>query len=205
MISSKITHDGPTSGIILYWIGWFIMKLFGWDVKGHLPPGGKYVLIAAPHTSNWDLVFLIAAGFVFRLKISWLGKDAIFNKPFGTIMHWLGGIPIDRSIEKGQVQQIAELFRNSEKLVVTVPPSGTRKKKEYWKSGFYWIAHSAKVPIQCGYLDYSTKTACLGYSFIPGDDIKEDMDSVRKFYKGIKGKYPEMTSVIRLKDEDEIN
>jgi len=202
MISSKLTHDGPVSGIIFYWIGRLWMKFFGWDVTGSLPPGGKYVLIAAPHTSNWDLAFTIAAGFVFRIRISWLGKDAIFNKPFGTIMRWLGGIPIDRSHSQGQTEQIADLFRNSEKLVVAVPPSGTRKKVGHWKSGFYWIAHSAQVPILCGYLDYSTKTACLGYSFTPGDDIKSDMDKIREFYKDIKGKYQEKVSAIRLKDED---
>ncbi len=202
MINSKITHNGPTSGLFFYWIGRLWMRFFGWDVIGQLPQSGKFVLIAAPHTSNWDLAFLIAAGFVFRMKISWLGKDAIFNKPFGSIMRWLGGIPVDRSSSHGLVDQIVDKFNESEKLIVTVPPSGTRKKKENWKSGFYWIARNAQVPLLCGYLDYSRKVACLGLTFVPSKDIKIDMDRIRDFYKDIKGKYPEMKSAIKLLDEE---
>ena len=116
-------------------------------------------------------------------------------------MRWLGGIPINRDSENGVVDQIAKQFRESEKLVVAIGPSGTRKKKDYWKSGFYWIAHTAQVPILCGYLDYGQKKACLGLSFVPTGDIKEDMDRIREFYQGIQGKYPELTTRIRLVDE----
>ncbi len=202
MIGSKIIHEGPQTGVLFYWIGWLWMKLFGWDVKGQLPPGGKYVLIAAPHTSNWDLPFLIASGFVFRLKISWLGKETIFKKPFGGIMRFLGGIAVDRKNKHGLVKQIADKFNEFKKLVVVVPPSGTRKKNDHWKSGFYWVAHSARTPVICSYLDYERKEAGIAYSFLPSDNIISDMDGVREFYKDIKGKYPELTSTIRLKDED---
>ena len=202
MIGSKITHNAPPSGLFLYWFGRLWMWFFGWDVVGQIPPGGKFVLIAAPHTSNWDLAFLIASGFVFRFKICWLGKDAIFKKPFGTIMRWLGGIPVDRSASHGLVDQIVEKFNKSENLVVVVPPSGTRKKRDYWKSGFYWIAHNAQVPLLCGYLDYSRKEACLGLSFIPTGNIASDMGRLREFYKDINAKYPELTSTVRLKEED---
>lgn len=202
MIDSKITHNAPPSGLFLYWFGRLWMWFFGWNVVGQLPASGKFVLIAAPHTSNWDLVFLIASGFIFRVKISWLGKDAIFKKPFGTIMRWLGGIPVNRRAKHGLVDQIVEKFKKSEKLVIVVPPSGIRKKSNYWKSGFYWIARNAQIPLLCGYLDYSRKEACLALSFVPTEDITSDMDRLRKFYKDIKAKYPEQTSTVRLKEED---
>ncbi len=203
MIGSKITHDGPGTGLFLYWIGRLWMWFFGWDVIGQFPPGGKCILIAAPHTSNWDLAFLLIASFVFRIKMSWLGKEAIFKKPFGGIMRWLGGISVDRSSQHGLVDQMVDHFSKSEKLTVAVPASGTRKKKEYWKSGFYWIAHQAQVPIVCGYLDYSRKVACIGISIIPTGNVKSDMDRIREFYKDVKAKYPEMKSRIRLTDEDD--
>lgn len=130
-----------------------------------------------------------------------MGKDTLFKKPFGKIMRWLGGIPIDRSSEHGVVGQIVKQFNESRKLVVTIAPSGTRKKRDYWKSGFYWIAYTAKVPILCGYLDYSRKKACLGLSFLPTGDIKKDMDRIREFFVGIRGKNPELTTRIRLLDE----
>lgn len=202
MLSSKITHNGPISGLIPYYIGRLWMWLFGWDVVGRIPQGEKFVLVGAPHTSNWDFPFTLAALYIFRLKISWMGKDTLFKKPFGCVMRWLGGIAIDRSSEHGVVDQIANQFKVSQKLVVTIAPSGTRKKREYWKSGFYWIAYSAQVPILCGYLDYVRKVACLGLSFIPTGDIKKDMDRIREFFKGVQGKNPALTTRIRLMDEN---
>jgi 1-acyl-sn-glycerol-3-phosphate acyltransferase len=201
MYDYKITHNGPISGFIPYCIGRIWMWIFGWNVIGQVPHGGKFVLIGAPHTSNWDFPFTLATLYIFRLKISWMGKDTLFKKPFGKIMRWLGGIPIDRSSEHGVVDQIVKQFNESRKLVVTIAPSGTRKKRDYWKSGFYWIAYTAQVPILCGYLDYSRKTACLGISFVPTGDIKKDMDRIREFFVGIRGKNPELTTRIRLLDE----
>ena len=197
----KITHNGPISGLIPYCIGRVWMRIFGWDVTGQVPHGGKFILVGAPHTSNWDFPFTLATLYIFRLKISWMGKDTLFKKPFGKIMRWLGGIPIDRSSEHGVVGQIVKQFNEFQKLVVTIAPSGTRKKRAYWKSGFYWIAYNAQIPILCGYLDYGRKKACLGLSFVPTGDIKKDMDRIREFFKGIRGKNPEQTTRIQLLDE----
>jgi 1-acyl-sn-glycerol-3-phosphate acyltransferase len=204
MYRDKITHNGPISGFIPYCIGRVWMWIFGWDVIGQIPPGSKFVLVGAPHTSNWDFPFTLAVLYTFRLKISWLGKHTLFKEPFGKIMKWLGGIPIDRSSEHGVVDQIVKKFNESQKLVVTIAPSGTRKKRDYWKSGFYWIAHTAQVPILCGYLDYSRKKACLGLSFIPTGDIKKDMDRIREFFINIRGKNPELATRIRLLDETQL-
>jgi len=202
MLSSKITHDGPVSGVIVYWLARLGLWFSGWDVVGQVPAGRKFVLIGAPHTSNWDLPFGLAAVYLFRLKISWMGKDTLFRKPFGGIMRWLGGVAINRDNPHGVVDQVAKQFRDSEKLIVLITPSATRKKRDYWKSGFYWIAHAAQIPILCGYLDYSRKEACLGLSFVPTGDIKNDMERIREFYKGRQGKYPELTTSVRLREEN---
>lgn len=117
-------------------------------------------------------------------------------------MRWLGGIAINRDSQHGVVDQIAKQLRESRKLAIVIAPSGTRKRRNYWKSGFYWIALTAQVPILCGYLDYGHSEACLGLCFVPTGNVKEDMDRIRDFYKGIQSKYPEMTTRIRLRDEN---
>ena len=178
------------------------MWFFSWDVVGQVTGGEKFVLIAAPHTSNWDLPFGLAALYIYRLKVSWMGKDTIFEEPFGGLMRWLGGIAINRDSRHGMVDQIAKLLKESRKLVIVIAPSGTRKRGEYWKSGFYWIAHKAQVPILCGYLDYGHRKACLGLCFVPTGNVKEDMDRIRNFYKDIQGKNPKVGSRIRLRDEN---
>ncbi len=199
--SSAVTHPGPTTSWLLYWVGRLWMWVFGWDVQGdpaHVP---KAVLIAAPHTSNWDLPHMLAAALVFRLRVSWLGKHSLFRPPFGWILRLLGGIPVDRSGPHGLVGHAAQALTDADQLVIAVPPSGTRSRSEHWKSGFYWIAHTAKVPIICGYLDYGRRVACLGEHFLPSGNVRADMDRVREIYEGITGKFPELMTPIRLKEE----
>ncbi|MGD8463769.1 MAG: lysophospholipid acyltransferase family protein [Anaerolineae bacterium] len=192
----------PIGSPVAYWLGRFWMWLFGWQVKGHVPAGGKFVLVGAPHTSNWDFPFTLAAAAVLRLRISWLGKDSAFKGPLGPIMRGLGGIPIDRSSPQGLVSQIAARFDQSDQLIIAIAPSGTRRQTQYWKSGFYWIAHAAQVPILCGYLDYRRKRAGVGLSFVPTGDIGADMDRIREFYQDFQGKKPELATRVRLADED---
>ena len=202
MFSSKIQHNGPASGLLSYWIGRLWMRLFGWDVVGQIPPGEKFVLIGAPHTSNWDFPLGLSTLYILRMKASWIGKDTLFKKPFGGIMRRLGGIAINRDSPHGVVDQIAKQLRKTNKCAIAMAPSGTRKRRYYWKSGFYWIAHAAQVPILCGYLDYAQRKICLGPSFVPTGNVKEDMDRIRDFYKDVQGKYPEMVTRIRLREED---
>ncbi len=202
MLSPKISHDGPTTGLIPYWIGCIGLRLAGWDVEGTIPPYRKFVIIGAPHTSNWDFFLGLAVAYVYRMKISWMGKHTLFRWPLGGIMKRLGGIPVDRENPEGVVDQIAGQFRQSQKLIILLAPSGTRKKRDHWRSGFYRIALAAQVPIVCGYLDYGNKKACIGLSFTPTGNIKKDMDRVRAFYKGTQGRHPELKATIRLKNED---
>ena len=201
----KITHNAPSSGIIQHLLSRTIMWLFGWNVTGKIPNNKKFILIGAPHTSNWDFILLFTSAYILRIKVSWVGKDTLFKKPFGIFMKWLDGIPVDRSSRHGMVDQIVNRFNESKKLVVAIGPSGTRKKRDNWKSGFYWIAYKTKIPILCGFIDFAHKTTGIGLSIIPTGDVKKDMDRIREFYKGIRGKYPELETKIKLIDEENGN
>lgn len=189
-------------GLIKYWLGRAWLGLFGWTVCGEVPSGSKYVLVGAPHTSNWDFPFAIAACYVFRIRIHWMGKDALFRWPYGWFMRMLGGIAIDRSNPHGVVREIAGQYKKHDNLIIVIAAKGTRKKTEYWKSGFYWIAHTAEVPVLCGYLDYRNRRACLGPTLLPSGDVKKDMEQIRVFFKDMHGKHPQQEDVIRLREED---
>jgi 1-acyl-sn-glycerol-3-phosphate acyltransferase len=200
MDHGKIIHDCEPTGPFKHWIGRAWMALLGWRVEGEIPPGGRFILIGAPHTSNWDLPFGLAASYIYRVKIHWLGKESLFRPPFGGLMRWLGGIPVDRSKSNHAVRQIASLFDDRARLVIAIAPCGTRKRMPHWKSGFYWIAYTAQVPVICGALDYKTRTVRIGSAFIPGGDAEADMERVRAFYEGVQGKRHSMTTPVRLKN-----
>ena len=186
---------------MLYWIGKLWLRLFGWKVRGVSPTYRKFVLIAAPHTSAWDFPFMLATAYVMRVHISWLGKHTLFKPPWGWLMRRLGGIPVDRRAPHSLVTQLAERFRSSEALVLAIPPDGTRGKVDLWKSGFYHIASASEVPIGLGYLDYGRKLCGLGMFVLPSGNVNEDMNHIRDFYRGIRGKYPELESEPRLREE----
>ena len=196
-------RDTPTRGAkdLLYWLGRLWLGLFGWKVGGVPASYKKCVLIAAPHTSNWDLPFMLATALVMGVRISWFGKHTVFKFPFGWFMRKLGGIPVDRRAPQSLVSQTAERFKNSDYLVLAVPPEGTRGKVALWKSGFYHIAAQSGVPIGLGYLDYGRKSSGLGMFLMPSGNITADMDTIRAFYRDIRGKYPEMESEPRLREE----
>jgi 1-acyl-sn-glycerol-3-phosphate acyltransferase len=166
--------------------------LFGcrWQSRGNLNNIKKCVLIAAPHTSNWDLFYTLLIAFDIKASIYWMGKDAIFRKPFGGIMKWLGGLPIDRSKSNNIVEQSIEMLKQNDKLKLTVPPSGTRSRVTHWKTGFYHIANGANVPITLGYLDYRLRVGGIGPSIRTTGDIVSDMKVITSFYANITGKYP---------------
>lgn len=168
-----------------------ILKLAGWQVKGTLPNYRKFVIIAAPHTSNWDFPFMLLVSFAMEMKVYWMGKNAIFKKPFTGLFKWLGGIPIDRASPNNVVQQSIATLARHDTLALVVPPSGTRKRVSRWKTGFYHIAHGANIPIALGFLDYRKKTGGIGSSLVPSGDIDADMKIIHAFYAQVTGKYPE--------------
>jgi 1-acyl-sn-glycerol-3-phosphate acyltransferase len=169
------------------------MRLLGWKVEGALPADTpKAVLIAAPHTSNWDLPFTLMVAFVLRLNIYWMGKSSIFKWPFGPLMRWLGGIAVNREKSTNLVAASAAALRAAEgTLQLVVPPEGTRGKVREWKTGFYFIALQAQVPIILAYMDYERKVSGLGPVFQPTGDVVADMASIKRFYAPIKGKHAE--------------
>ena len=177
------------------------LRVAGWEPEGARPVEERFVLIAAPHTSNWDLAFLLALAAHFDLSISWMGKHALFRPPLGWLMRRVGGIPIVRHKRENMVQAMARAFEENERLALVVPAEGTRGYVAHWKSGFYHIARAANVPIVFGYLDYARRRGGFGPAFLPTGDVTRDMDEIRDFYADKVGRYPEKFGEVRLKEE----
>ncbi len=179
---------------------WFL-KMTGWEVEGPRPLERRFVLIAAPHTSNWDLAYLLALSAVSGVKCSWMGKHGLFRPPLGWLMRRLGGIPVVRHQTRTMVSQMVDVFGEAEVLALVVPAEGTRSRVAHWKSGFYHIALGAKVPIVMGYLDYARRRGGFGPALHPTGDMRKDMDKIRAFYADKTGRYPEKFGEVRLRDE----
>lgn len=175
-----------------------ILRLLGWRIDLRLPAESKFVLIVAPHTSNWDFILGILTGWAIGIpRPRWVGKDSLFKPPFGWIFYAWGGIPVDRSRSSNFVEQVAARFGDEEVFLLGLAPEGTRRRTGYWRTGFYYIALRAQVPIVMGYLDYATKTVGTGPVLHPTGDIHADFETIRAFYSTIQGKHPELHSEIR--------
>jgi 1-acyl-sn-glycerol-3-phosphate acyltransferase len=169
----------------------FILKLIGWKIEGSLPDSVKKVIVVmAPHTSNWD--FLIGwLGFsALGLKSKYLIKQEAFFFPLASLVKKAGGIPVNREHNK-VILQVVELFRTSEKLILTVTPEGTRSLNLQWKKGFYLIAQQAKIPLAFGFLDYKRKIGGIGPVYYSSGDYEKDMKVIEEFYKNKTARYPE--------------
>ncbi len=171
-------------------------RLAGWRTEGELPANDRFVLIAAPHTSNWDAVILLVAARIYKLKLAWFVKDSWFAFPMGAVMRRLGGVPIDRSAPHGVVDQAIARFQQVDRLALAVPPEGTRGRAPYWKTGFYHIARGAKVPIVLGFIDYGRKVAGLGPAFTPTGDLARDFEVFRAFYDQVQPRFPDKKGAI---------
>lgn len=187
----------PVVGPLLRGVAKAFLKVNGWHIDGYPPDVPKAVVIAAPHTSNWDFVYALAVCFAANANIYWMGKHTLFRWPFSGFMKWLGGIPVDRARGYNAAKQAINAFKNAEDLLVVIPPEGTRSKAEGWKGGFYLIARGAKVPICLGYLDYRRKAGGFGPVIYP-ENVEEDMGKMREFYGQVTGRFPEKASDIIL-------
>ena len=183
-------------------LGHLILRVNGWRWHGDIPETPRFVLIAAPHTSNWDLVYMLAFSWITGVKLSWMGKHTLFQGWRGAMLRRLGGVPIDRRSPQGMVGQMVDLYEQRERFVLAIPPEGTRKLVPRWKSGFYHIARGANVPIVMGYLDYARKEGGFGPSLLPTDDLRADMDALRAFYQDKQARYPEKMGAVRLREEE---
>ena len=164
----------------------------GWEIINLKPPGmGKAIVTAAPHTSNMDFLIAKLAYSVIGVKVKFLIKKEAFSWPFGGWLKAMGGIPVDRSRKNRIVDQVVDLFNQSDSLYVVITPEGTRKPRPRWKRGFYHIAMGAKVPIALGFIDYGNKTAGIGKIMMPTGDVEKDMLKIKNFYKDFTPRHPE--------------
>jgi len=188
--------------MMMYYIAKFLYWLAGWKLDNRMPEGvKKSVMIASPHTSNWDLYYARLAFVLMRIPVRFTVKKEWLKFPFNLLMKPIGAIGIDRSPKTGSterksmVEAMTDLFKDRDDLVVLVTPEGTRSLSTKWKSGFYYVALNAGVPITLGYLDYANKVAGVGKAVYPTGDYNKDMREIMDFYKDIKGRYPEKFSV----------
>jgi len=177
-----------------------ILRALGWKLEATLPDTKKYVLIGAPHTSNWDFVYMLLFRSAIGINPHWVGKDTFFRWPFGGLWKRLGGIPVNRRSRNSFVDQMVATFQEHDELILVIAPEGTRSKTRYWKSGFYYIALGAGVPIVMGFLDYARKVGGIGSALMPTGDIQADFITLREFYADKTGKHPREQGEIRLRD-----
>jgi 1-acyl-sn-glycerol-3-phosphate acyltransferase len=173
------------------------LNMLGWSANADFPEVDKYVVIAAPHTSNWDFPLGIIAAKAMKLRVHWLGKHTLFRWPTAWFFRAIGGTPVQRDKHMNYIQQMVKLFEQPGPLVLALAPEGTRAKTDHWKSGFYHIARAAGVPIAMCYFDFANKRVGVGGTFYPGDDIDEDFKLIRRFYQNRSGKIPANESLIR--------
>jgi len=186
--------------IVAHWAGRIFLPLLGWRVEGQLPEHPKYVCIVAWHTSNWDFFYGLLGSWIFRIHTSFLGKDTIFRGPVGWFLKKLGGIPVERSQHHNLVAAAVDAFASRSHLIFAIAPEGTRRRLEYWKSGFYHMALQAGVPIVLAYLDYGRKACGFGPTLWPTGDIDGDLGKIRAFYAGVTACHPELKSEVRFKE-----
>lgn len=170
------------------WLGRLTLATLGWRLHGRLPDLPRLVVVAAPHTSNWDFVLGMAAAFALGVEVRWLGKRSLFRPPAGPLMRWLGGVPVDRGVSSGVVAQCAAALRGREKMLLCIAPEGTRSRGRRWKSGFYHIAREAGVPIFLCTLHYPRRILGLGPLLTCGEDAEADIASIRRFYRRVPGR-----------------
>lgn len=164
------------------------LKISGWKLRGDWPRQfPKMVLIAAPHTSNWDGVNMLAAAGYYRVPLKWMGKKELVDGPFGGVMKWLGCVPVDRKGANDLVRQMQAAFERADSMVLAIPPEGTRSAVKDWKTGFYHISLAAGVPLVMSVLDYGARTISISGALTPGGDYSADLPLIKSHYDGVKG------------------
>lgn len=194
VLSAKSARPAPFRGPfseLVRWISGAFLKLGRWTIEGDWPAFEKVVLVAAPHTSNWDGIYMLAAAGYYRVRLRWMGKKSLTQGPFGFLIRWLGCVPIDRAASNDVVQAMAAAFAAEERMVLAIPPEGTRSAVKEWKSGFYHIAVAANVPIVLSVLDYGKRKVRLAAVVFPSGDYDSDLAVIKSYYADATGKYPD--------------
>ena len=167
-----------------------IMRLVGWRVTGKLPDLPKFIMIGAPHTSNWDFILFLGVIFTLRADVRFMGKIELFRPPHGWFFRYCGGVPVDRKKSTGLVDQMVDAANQAERFILTIAPEGTRHHVAEWKRGFYHIAKGAGIPIVMAVVDGKHKEVRIGQVFQPTDDIEADMKSIQGVFEGVVGVNP---------------
>jgi 1-acyl-sn-glycerol-3-phosphate acyltransferase len=194
ILDPSTARPAPARGVFTAFVRFIsatYLKLTGWTVQGDWPGLDRAVLVAAPHTSNWDGINMLATAGYYRVKLRWMGKKSLTQGPFGWLIKALGCVPIDRSKSNDVVGAMREAFASEPRMILAIPPEGTRSAVQEWKSGFYHIAVAATVPIILSVLDYKTKTARLAAVITPTGDYASDLATIRAHYRDAHGKHPE--------------
>jgi len=188
----RTIFNTPLLTPLLRQIARLLLKLHGWRVIGDRRALAlkKYVLIGAPHTSNWDGYYFILAALKLGVTPQWMGKDKLFRFPLGPLMRWFGGIAVDRSKTNNLVQATVDKFNECKSLIVVVPPEGTRGRGERWKSGFYHIARGAAVPVVCGFINFARREVGMEKVLEMGGNLKAELERLRAYYADKVGRYP---------------
>jgi len=179
-------------------IGKAIAKWWGWQIVMDVLPPPKCVIIAAHHTSTWDVPLALIYIAASNLPLNWVMKDTMFWGPLGWLWKPLGGIPVNRRVRGSFVEKMADEFRTRETFMMIITPEGTRGYTNKWKSGFYYIAVEAGVPIMLGFVDFKRKAMGIGGMLTPSGNIAADIEIIRQFYSTVTGKYPERHGVIQI-------
>jgi len=165
----------------------YILNIAAWRISGTPPNEKKYIIIVAPHTSNFDFILGVIAKFAIGLKVKYLGKKILFQPPWGWIFYQLGGYPVKRDKHYNQVDYIVKIINKENQFILGIAPEGTRSNTGQWKTGFYWIAKLAKIPIVMVSFDYAKKIITFSSPFYPTSNMKEDISIMKSFFKDVKG------------------
>jgi 1-acyl-sn-glycerol-3-phosphate acyltransferase len=176
-------------------------RLARWRIVGEFPKLPRYVVCAAPHTSNWDFFFFLMTKWLHGGHVLFFAKHTLFRQPGGWILRALGARPVDRGTSAASVSSVVEDFATHSELVVLVAPEGMLGAADYWKSGFYFMAKSANVPIVCVSLDFETREVRVSEPLTPGGAVRDDMDRIRKIYAGVRALHPSRVGPVRLRAE----
>ena len=200
MLLMKTTiFNTPVLSGIYHYLAKIMLRLAGWHVEGTLPNLPKFVLIGAPHTSNWDFVLFLGVIFSLRANVRFMGKAELFRFPIGWFFRYCGGVPVDRKKSTGLVEQMVKVSNESDRFILTIAPEGTRHHMQEWKRGFYHIAKKAGIPIVMAIVDGRHKTVRIGQVFHPTEDIEADIKSIQEIFAGVVGIHPRR-KYITLKD-----
>lgn len=177
------------------------LKCIGWKIVGETPSLDKFLTIVYPHTSNFDFFIAMAVRLASGLPVNWIAKHTIFVPPIGWLLRKLGGVPVDRTQPHNTVDQVVTHFKYRKRFILALAPEGTRKHKDFWKSGFYHMAKESGVPLTLAFIDYKRKESGFGPVYHLTGEIKKDMDFIRAFYEPKLGRNPANAGRILLREE----